>query len=380
MKVLIITPTPTHPATQGNRVRVCQVGLAMKAAGATVDLLYYAIDGSDRESIEAMRSTWDALYLVPTGGFRPRRRHPAYWGVDDWISPNLLEAARFLAATTRYDAVVVNYVWCSLLLDVFTDPRTVRILDTHDAFGGRHEVARSAGMQPHWFYTSVAEEGRGLDRADLVLAIQSDEARYFAPITRSRVVTIEYAAPPQYLPLTQGRDLTIGYLGSGNPWNLRSVEDFDASLAVVLAAVPAADWPRLLLFGGITRAVGPLQVFQPLGMVDDVRDAYGVMDLVVNPMIGGTGLKIKTVEALAFGRPVLSTKAGGAGLEAIHPDLLHEDVPALIARLRYLIRHPEEVVALAASMRIGYQAFHDDVAGRLRDLVASIGAGSSSRL
>jgi glycosyltransferase involved in cell wall biosynthesis len=129
-----------------------------------------------------------------------------------------------------------------------------------------------------------------------------------------------------------------------------------------------------LLFGGITRSIGRLQVFQPLGMVDDVRDAYGVMDLVVNPMIGGTGLKIKTVEALAFGRPVLSTKAGGAGLEAIHPDLLHEDVPALIARLRHLIGHPEEVVALAAAMRIGYQAFHDDVAGRLRDLVASIGS------
>ena len=373
MRVLVITPTPTHPATQGNRVRVAQVAGAMKAAGATVDLLYYAIDGSDQESIDAMRAAWDTLYLVPTGGFRPRRRHPAYWSLDDWISPNLLQAVRFLAGATVYDAVIVNYVWCSLLLDVFTDSRTMRIIDTHDAFGGRHEVARSAGMQPHWFYTSVEEEGRGLDRANLVLAIQSDEARYFASITRTPVATIEYAAPPHYLPVTQARDLTIGYLGSGNPWNVRSVEEFDAALAMVLSGTPREAWPKLYLFGGITRSVKDLKVFQPLGMVDDVQDAYGIMDLVVNPMIGGTGLKIKTVEALAFGRPVLSTKAGGAGLEAIHPDLLHDDLAAMIVRLRHLIGHPEEVGTLAASMRMGYQAFYDGVRTRLGDLATSIG-------
>jgi glycosyltransferase involved in cell wall biosynthesis len=373
MRVLVITPTPTHPPTQGNRVRVAQVAGAMKAAGATVDLLYYAIDGSDQESIDAMRAAWDTLYLVPTGGFRPRRRHPGYWGLDDWVSPNLLQAVRFLAGTTQYDAVIVNYVWCSLLLDVFTDPRTIRIIDTHDAFGGRHEVAREAGMQPHWFYTSVEEEGRGLDRANLVLAIQSDEARYFAGVTRTPVATIEYAAPPRYLPVIQARELTIGYLGSGNPWNVRSVEAFDAALARVLSGTARSAWPKLYLFGGITRSVKDLKVFQPLGMVDDVADAYGIMDLVVNPMIGGTGLKIKTVEALAFGKPVLSTKAGGAGLESIHPDLLHEDLAAMIVRLCHLIDHPEEVSALAASMRVGYQAFYDGVATRLTGLAENIG-------
>jgi polysaccharide biosynthesis protein PslH len=373
MRVLVITPTPTHPTTQGNRVRVAQVAGAMKAAGATVDMLYYAIDGSDQESIDAMRAAWDMLYLVPTGGFRPRRQHPAYWGVDDWVSPNLLQAVRFLAVTTHYDAVIVNYVWCSLLLDVFTDPRTIRIIDTHDAFGGRHDLARSAGMQPHWFYTSIEEEGRGLDRANLVLAIQPEEARYFASITRTPVVTIEYAAPPHYLPVTQACDLTIGYLGSGNPWNVRSVEAFDAEFASVLSGLSKETWPRLYLFGGITRSVKDLKVFQPLGMVHDVQDAYGIMDLVVNPMIGGTGLKIKTVEALAFGKPVLSTKAGGAGLEAVHPDLLHDDLAALIGRLCHLMGHSEEVPALAAHMRAEYQAFYNRVQTRLNDLAVNIG-------
>jgi polysaccharide biosynthesis protein PslH len=374
VKVLIITPTPSHPPNQGNRVRVAQVAAAMQAEGASVDVLYYAIEASDQASIEAMRAAWDTLYLVPAAGFRPRRQHPAYWGVDDWVGPQLLEAVRFLAATTHYDAVVVNYVWCSLLLECFADRRTLRILDTHDAFGGRREVARGVGMQPHWFYTSVEEEARGLDRADLVLAIQPEEARYFSSITcaRVRVATIAYAAPPQYLPASGRRILSLGYLGSDNRWNVRSVEECDAAFAEALATTPRAAWPHLSLFGGVTRSVSALQVFQPFGMVDDVRDAYGAMDLVINPVIGGTGLKIKTVEALAFGRPVLSTKAGGAGLEAMHPDLLHEDITGLINRLRHLIDHPEEVAALSLAMQQGYQAFYNDVAARLRTLAARV--------
>jgi hypothetical protein len=301
--------------------------------------------------------------------------------VDDWISPALLQAVRFLAETTHYDVVVVNYVWCSLLLDAFCEPgprgaRTLRILDTHDAFADRHEVARKAGMRPHWFYTSAAEEGRGLDRADIVLAIQSKEAEHFAAITRARVATIEYAAPPRFLAASGKRTLTVGYLGSGNPWNVRSVEEFDAALAAAYAAPDSVadgkDRTAFRLFGGVTRAVGKLAMFVPLGVMDDVRDAYAEMDLVVNPMVSGTGLKIKTVEALAFGRPVLSTRAGGAGLEAIHPDLTHEDSASLIGRLQELIAQPEEVAVLSLAMQAGYRTFYDGVHTRLRALLESV--------
>ena len=377
MKVLVITPTPTHPTTQGNRVRVAQIAGALRDSGNIVELLYYAVDGSDDESLEAMRAAWDVLYLVTTGGFRARRSHPAYWGLDDWVSPSLVEAVRFLAATTRYDAVVVNYVWCSSLLDYFP-LETVRIVDTHDAFGNRHELARSAGMSPHWFYTSEAEEGRGLDRAHIVLAIQAEEAAYFRKVTRTPVVTVEYAAPPNFLAPNRGERLTVGYLGSGNPWNVQSVELFDALAVRLMRALPDEMWPRMLLFGGITRAVGPLQMFQPVGLVDDVIDAYREIDLVVNPMVGGTGLKIKTVEALAFGRPVLSTKAGGAGLEAIHPDLLHDDIEAMTRRMVDLLAAPAQLTELTERMRDGYSVFHRDVTDRLLSLIAHIRQGGTA--
>jgi glycosyltransferase involved in cell wall biosynthesis len=366
MRVLAITPTPSHPPTQGNRVRVTQICEGLKRRGAQVDLLYYAIDGMDEGWMHAMRAAWDALYVVPSGGFAPRRSHAACWGIDDWVSPALIEAARFLAGVNRYDVVIVNYVWLSLLLTLFDKESTRRVLDTHDAFGDRHVRARAAGLQPHWFYTTPEEEARGLARADLVIAIQCEEEAYFRSLTGTPVETLEYAIAPSYLPPRSAARLRIGYLGSGNPWNVRGVQAFDQALAAAQdASLRQADF---LLFGGITTNVGPLRVFQPMGMVDEVEDAYRAVDLLVNPMVGGTGLKIKTIEALAYGRPVVSTRAGATGLEGFHADLLHPDLASLLERTAELIRSPGEVQALRTAMCERYRALHERVENRFAEV------------
>ncbi len=361
----MVTPTPTHPTNQGNRARVHQIASALRRAGP-VELLYYALDGLDEGIVGAMRQAWDMVHIVKPGEFRPQRRRPSHWGVDEWVGPALMQATRALAASTAYDVVVVNYVWCSWVLTAFPDSDTLRVIDTHDAFGDRHQVTRAAGMPAHWFYTTRAEEAAGLDRADVVLAIQPEEGRQFAGLTRARVVVAEYAVPPAFLPWRgTRRPIAVGYLGSGNPWNVETLRDFDALLA--RRGVP--DGSLFLALGGVTRKAAGLRAFQAGGEVDAVSDAYAALDIVVNPMRGGTGLKIKTVEALAHGRVTLSTRDGGLGLEAVHPDLLHEDAEALADRLFALLAEPERLRDLAAEMQAGYRAFHADVDARLRALV-----------
>jgi glycosyltransferase involved in cell wall biosynthesis len=371
MRVLIITPTPTHPTDQGNRARILQIANALKRTGVTVELLYYAIDGLDQGTISAMRAAWDALHIVPLGGFVPRRRYPACWGVDDWVSPQLIEVVRYLNDSVRYHAVIINYVWLSVLATIFDPAVTVRILDTHDAFGDRHILARAAGMQPSWFYTTKAEEARGINRADNILAIQPEEGRYFRGLTAKPVDVIEYAVAPQFLSRRAGAKINIGYIGSGNPWNVESVKQFDSLLANSPNADFLAAHANFLLFGGISRVIGELKIFRSMGVVDDIRDAYGMMDLVVNPMVGGTGLKIKTVEALAFGKPVLATKAGGAGLELVHQDLLHDDMHSLAGRITVLLTDPDELFTLRNDMQRAYETFYNDLNQRLSDMLTA---------
>ena len=110
-------------------------------------------------------------------------------------------------------------------------------------------------------------------------------------------------------------------------------------------------------------------------MVEDVCDAYLRIDVAINPMIGGTGLKIKTVEGLAFGRMVLSTKAGASGLGIAHADLLHEDIDSLVTRLQVLAREPEEAAVVAEDMKRAYAGFHAAVTAQTEATMHNIVLG-----
>jgi glycosyltransferase involved in cell wall biosynthesis len=64
-------------------------------------------------------------------------------------------------------------------------------------------------------------------------------------------------------------------------------------------------------------------------VVPDVADAYAKSDLVVVPIRFGTGLKIKTIEAMGRGLPTVSTTVGAEGLEEAHESaLMIADSPA----------------------------------------------------
>jgi hypothetical protein len=54
------------------------------------------------------------------------------------------------------------------------------------------------------------------------------------------------------------------------------------------------------------------------GRVEDLADRYAQASLVINPVVAGTGIKIKTLEALCHLRPIVTWPAGVEGLD---PDL-----------------------------------------------------------
>jgi glycosyltransferase involved in cell wall biosynthesis len=69
------------------------------------------------------------------------------------------------------------------------------------------------------------------------------------------------------------------------------------------------------------------------GPVVDVADAYARADVAVAPVLVGSGTRIKVIEAMAYGRPVVATAAGRAGIAAVPGrHLLQADRPEEFAR------------------------------------------------
>ena len=66
--------------------------------------------------------------------------------------------------------------------------------------------------------------------------------------------------------------------------------------------------------GPPTRPLG----FEILGEVENAEDTYNTPCAVVVPLHAGSGMRIKLAEALAAGRPVITTSKGMEGMDLTH--------------------------------------------------------------
>jgi polysaccharide biosynthesis protein PslH len=126
----------------------------------------------------------------------------------------------------------------------------------------------------------------------------------------------------------------IGFLASfGHQPNVDAALYFAESiLPLVRRRVPDAEFvvagrnPPPLLLDAEDRGV------TCLGFVEDVPAFYGSVDVVVAPIRYGGGIKIKVLEAMACGRPVVTTSVGAEGVvEADEGALIVADEPAEFA-------------------------------------------------
>ena len=369
-RLLILSPIASHPADQGNAARIQALGAALMARGIRCEFLHLATEGSAPSQQAAMAGFWHGFHELPAAAVGEPSL-PGAWAIDDWCPPDLPERLAALRRARGYDAVLVNYVWLSAALEGAGD--ACRILDTHDLFGGRDAVARAQGLDPSWFFTTLAEERRGLDRAHLVLAIQDAEAAELRRRTGAEVAVLGHMPPLRFLAGPEPRPaVPFGYLGSANPWNLAALGALDAALA----EAPDLTW---LLAGRVLRRRDLRLASRPRLMphLADVAGFYAEVDCVLNPMAGGTGLKVKTVEALAFGNPVLGTADAFAGLPAEHPGHRCADVAALVTLMREFrrsepfrrgLRQASRELALRQAASVA--AAQDALAARLRALAA----------
>jgi hypothetical protein len=207
----------------------------------------------------------------------------------------------------------VEYIWMTRLLP-FVRADVLKVIDTHDVFSSIEEKVRMFGLRD--IDIGPDEEAERLCRADLIIAIQDEERRELQRLVPS-VPVITASVDFDVVGDSEGAiDGRILYVASGNPRNCKGLADF-----VRLA------WPRirrrvahaeLLVVGGVGKALGALNVpgVTVVGAVEDTWPLYREAALIINPVVAGTGAKIKTLEALCHLRPIVTWPAGVDGLDA----------------------------------------------------------------
>lgn len=373
---------PTHPQTQGNRRRVFELCTRLKAAGYAVHYIWHAAEWGGAigaAHFAAMQQAWDQLHVVPAGSkdasYRPTGKDAT---VDQAWPGGLEDMIEWCRQNNDYQLVIASYATYTKALTLFEGTAAVRLLDTHDVLSGRHELLAQAGAEQEFHSLPRDEEAKAALRADIVLAIQAFEAAHFEALGASEVQVLGYAGTA-HAPVEAPSRPVAGIIGSFNNVIIENTRTFVEALAAREDALPA-DFELLLagaMCDGLTEPMPPF--VRMLGRIPDIESFYRQLSLALVPIDFGTGLKIKTIEALSYGLPVLGTEHAFLGLESDCQEHRFEDAAALAAALPPTIGDP---AALGRLAKVSERLFHENearVADQTKALLARIDAIHAER-
>lgn len=267
--------------------------------------------------VELSRLTHGELAGLPSArAFRLRCLEPK---LADFVRPD--HAQRFVDACIRLEPELVliqfaRHAWLLDRLPATLAPHCLKLIDTHDVQHLRQRRFHHSGER-HDIDISAREEAAALARADALIAIQAHDAAALRQLLpRQRVIVAMHPHPLHQHPLPAGPLPAVGFFGSAMRPNAEAAERLISAIWPRLRAAGVAG--RLHLFGGVCRMLDCASLPDDIiahGFVEDLDAAYAGLDVVVNPVAFGGGLKIKNVEALCHGKPLLTSSIGAEGLE-----------------------------------------------------------------
>lgn len=250
---------------------------------------------------------------------------PSSMALPDFEVP---EVSNYLVQDLRsqhVDALLFEYITCSYLakaVKTSLEKPPLCILDTHDLLHRRYEAFQSQGL-PHWIRINEEEEAKAFREFDTLMAIEASEAEQMANMAPDvRVICCPFGMKPiTPLPKSAGRPedlITVGFLAGAGKVNEEAIRRF---IRDVWKPFMKSDEPnmRLLVGGRVGRRIMDVNIggrhCSITGDVPSLDFWYRRIDISINPVEFGAGFKIKSLESLAYGVCLISTREGLKGME-----------------------------------------------------------------
>lgn len=400
--IILVADFLFEPATSGNTKRVSSLVAAIRSWGYKVHFLGLGSNWSDA-ACRATQTAVDGFELFewqadldPYGLPSPKGflQRVLRWGrrrlsqlFRRWppaLDPDLEQRCPqsfcdFVGSRVkqlRPVAVIAEYLWLSRSLENLpTDVH--RMIDLHDLMHQRLIQYQGTGLHS-FFQCTLADELKCLRRADSVLVIQEEEKRILSEHLPSAKLLLTphghvISAPPDR---SSGQRRLI-FAGSAHAANVEGLKWFLQEVWPIVAELDSATIFRVV--GGCCQAVQEVVMRCPehsrihlAGVVDDMTAEFHQSDIMVNPILRGSGLKIKVVEALCCGLGVVSTSKGVEGIDDIRScsSVRIADNPHEFANcIHELLDGREDLVQ--SSLRFAEPRFSEQAAyGGVRDVLS----------
>lgn len=324
MRILIVSKCPTHPTDAGNRWWILSQAEMFMSMGHEVHFLYINEPGlrNDpapyKESLEKTSQYWgERFHLFQVSKqqkckfnlkkvYRMKFNH-SHWKVDDQYPVGLDSMVNKLDAKYHFDVCVINYYYLSRLFEHIQIPK--KAIATHDAIAYKD---LKIGM-PTMCITSDTE-AKAMQRCPHIFALQEQEAAYFQILSPNSKVYDLYGKYKYHSQPVMGNHKMV-FLSGNNEFNQNGIKWF---LKEVFPVIRKTFTDAELLVGGsickVLLSLGKIDGVIAMGYIDDPAEFYAKADVAINPVFQGTGLKIKTFEAISFDKVTLVHPHSMAGV------------------------------------------------------------------
>ena len=327
-----LTHSPPSPGISGDRIRVFNLARALKASGWTVRV--WSLFGPDEPagSADGLRAIVDEVVLVPRDPSVRRREfqlaldtlvrralYPHWFWSDrtaraatEWLADAGSEPL-FVEQLYMYPCVPGRLLTRVVLDTQNHETSRMRGISRDEGNVGRRSIARlQVGPVERYEREAVQSVGR-------VVAVSDIEAAEFERLAPGRVrlvpngVDVVGIAPISAPPASR----TLLFLGSlSYSANVDAVRHFATDIAPHLLKSGATltvvgSSPTASVYEAASRAPLPVTV---VGYARDLRHHYLMSRAMIVPLRHGGGTRLKILEALAWGLPVVTTSIGAAGL------------------------------------------------------------------
>ena len=372
-RVLMVSPYSPYPPVHGGAVRMLAL-LRRASVGADVTLLSYADTQAEldpRSTAELQAACRDVVVIerdtTAVGGvLMPNKTR----GFCSHLMPDEIE---YWLDADDFDVIQIEYTHLAHLMPPPT-PGLLRVLVEHDvSFVSIARAQAAAEDAPariaFWFdwMRMLRYELAAVASSDLVLTMsETDRDVLDGYVDTRHVVPIPNGVDCKAFPFAHdGHDaasiLFVGFFR--HEPNVEAVRYFCREvLPRVRARVPTA---RFRVVGAyppdVIRRLAADPAIEVTGRVDDIAPYYRSSAVFVAPVLQGSGTRLKILEAMASGCPVVSTTIGaeGLGTRSGQELLLADTAPAMADAIVRLLEHPDESAALARRARALVEARFD---------------------
>lgn len=242
---------------------------------------------------------WDLIYYLFT--------FPLGSTIPTFMTLKLKRAFEGLLRQNQYDYIVISYVYyADLVANKALTGQAKLIMDTHDFTTAQFKNKRGFNLG-----RTFEDEIKRLNAFDEVWAISVEERYVFNQFckTKVRLVPMMMDAPAAQTQPANEKLYDLIYVASDNVHNQRAAAWFFKDIYPLLPA-----GVRICVIGKINQFISDQYPITRVPFAADLDSYYQRSKIALCPMLSGTGVKVKVVEALAHGLPVVCTEYGTDGL------------------------------------------------------------------